>query len=201
MFFKGRLRKCIIETVTVTELLVSGGVEVYDETGVERHPKIIGRTEQRDVLFATTAIFLPILKISLILLGFTFYGRVRLTFPSDDKINQDADPLPKVHNPSLNNYFSDINSPRYVLVGSWASNITLELFALFMLLFSFLVAWAATTEADAELSHIMYSLLNGSQGDRFWRWLKHVFVNAFCCGRTRKTDSRSRSTGGIGNNL
>ena len=163
----------------------------------DRH-QTVGNTKKRDILFAAAVVFAPILTISLLLLGFTFDRTARLRFESDADINNDNDSLPSVQNPSLSYYYTDIDSTSYVLVGSWASNIALGLFTPFMLLFSFLVAWTASSESNAEVSHIMHELLKGSQGAGLWRWLKHLSQNAFSYGRVRKPDSRSLYVAGVG---
>ena len=170
-----------------------------DGTDNEHHQKLSDPTKKRDILFAAALIFIPILTISLLLLGFTFSRSVRLTFQDDSDVNNpDKGPLPSVKNPSHGYYYTDIDSTRYVLVGSWASNIALGLFAPFMLLFSFLVAWTATSENNIEVSHILHELLKGSQGDGLWRWLQHLSRNVFFYGRVRKAESRSLYVAGVG---
>ena len=116
------------------------------------------------MLLAATSIFIPILAISLVLLGFTFYGAVRVTFSEANFNNPDLPAEP----PSSNAYYSAIGSARFVLVGSWASNVALGLYTPFMLLFSFIVAWTATREAAAtttEPTHMMREMLRGNQDD------------------------------------
>ena len=154
-----------------------------------------GRARKCDMLLAAAWVFVPILGISLLLLGFTFYGAVRVTFSSDAAFNSTDLPA---EIPSSNSYYSAINSARFVLVGSWASNIALGLFTPFMLLFSFFVAWTATREAVTEPTHMMREMLRGNQDDGLWSWAKHTSRAAFCCGRARQGESRSLHIAGAG---
>ena len=164
----------------------------------EHDPESKRETRQWQILLAAATIFLPILAISLVLLGFTFYGAVRLTLQSDHDINADATVFPVVSNPSHSHFYSDVKSAPFVLVGSWASNVALGPFTPFILLFSFLVAWMAITESNTEPSPIMHGLLKGSQVGELWKWLEHISMNAFSRSRTQKTDSRSLYIAGVG---
>ena len=159
-------------------------------------PTTKGRARKRDILWAATSVFLPILGISLLLLGFTFYGVVHRTFASDAAINNDTQ-LPG-QNPSSSYYYTTIDSAPFVLVGSWASNIALTLFTPFMLLFSFLVAWTATGASTNESSYLLHAMLRGNQDDGLWKWSKRVFWRVFSCGRAREPGSRALHVAGAG---
>ena len=99
----------------------------------DRTPRL---TRKRDVLFAFAIVSLPLLIIALILVGFVFNATDRER--PDPSIGTDA--LPVLIYDTASAYYTGILPGRFLLLGSWASNVAEIVVAPFMLIFSYAVA-------------------------------------------------------------
>ena len=102
----------------------------------EKRDKAPGFTRKRDLFLAFGIVSLPLLIISLILIG--------LVFNTSERVKPDPSigrwELPVVQYDTATAYYTGIRPGSFLLLGSWASNIAEIVVAPFMLIFSYAVA-------------------------------------------------------------
>lgn len=93
-------------------------------------------TRKRDLILAFAIVSLPLLVIAIILLAFVFAPSHHVILdPSVGSVE-----LPASNDVPTGSYFTTISPGKFLLLGSWASNVAELVVAPFMLLFSYAVA-------------------------------------------------------------
>ena len=95
-------------------------------------------TRKRDILLAFAFVSLPLLVIAVLLIAYTFNATDREK-PADTSIGTAK--LPVKPYDTKSNYYTGILPGRFLLLGSWASNVAEIVVAPFMVIFSYTVAW------------------------------------------------------------
>lgn len=99
---------------------------------------------KRDLLFAFAIVSLPLLVIALILIGFVFNVSAR----QRPDLFVGTSELPITLYDTANAFYTGISPGRFLLLGSWASNIAEIVIAPFMVIFSYAVAREVLREED-----------------------------------------------------
>lgn len=101
--------------------------------------------------------------------------------------------LPTDGTPPTNSYYTTTEPGKLLLISSLASSMTSIIVSPFMLLYSFIVAQAATHTRDftaENTSSLFFRVLSGSWGGAF-RWVQLAIFNK---SRTNQSPPNSRAT-------
>lgn len=139
-----------------------------DYTGQNPAPRL---SRKRDLFFAFVIVSFPLLVISILLLAFVF-----LSYRERPASYAEIPVLPFSYYPSLDSFYTTVDSGSFLLVGSWASNIAEMVVAPFMVLFSYAVAREILHNAESDQENprsrppLLREIMRGAHVG-VWHWV------------------------------